>query len=412
MTEEINNRAALYKKKLAVMKAVKSVAKDGRNTHQNFDFVSREEVYSKIRLAMVEANLAVDGSMTNVTDADKEGSRIITFEFFLIDTETGHMESRTWMQPGYEIAKSSKGTYTDPYGFAKAETYAMKQWLMTTFLLSSKEDAEIEQDAIRNQGEIINLFHGETFIEVAENATGLEREQIQEHLRDKFSGQPKDPVAWLKSLVEYKAELALQVAGVDLKSELEEAATSGLNGENKVIAPDFAQKSDDPVVGDKSVAEEEKEPIPWESLDQDTKRNIMTAFVERLAEENNRKPEEIRSILKASGLSYNNSPQTEMVIADFVAKAVSQDEKSLDAGFNGSRNLKKNGFATKSEDPVAVDDISEDDEPLVIHDDVQFGDEIDTSTYGIDDESDLDGVPESVSGLDELDELAELTDFT
>jgi hypothetical protein len=412
MTEEMSNNAKLYSKKLAVMKSVHNVKKDGKNTHHNFDFVSREEVYSKIRAAMIENNLVVDGSIINVSDSDKEGSRIITFEFILIDAETGYSVSRTWSQPGYEMAKSKNGTYVDPYGFAKAETYAMKQWLMTTFLLTSKEYDEVEQENARSAGEIINLFHGETFIDVAESATGLEREQIQAHLRNEFTGQPKDPVAWLKSLVDYKASL---VAASENGSGVTEK-------DNKIIEPDFGKEEvvetkDDPPAQEEPAKVETPAPQPpvqkekaWEEMDAEERKAVASAFVERLAKENNREPEYIRSILKNGGTAYN--PDSEEALTELVVDAVSKDTRSVDAGFNGTANLRKNEIPTKDE-IAAVEDIVDGDEPFVMPDEndpVPFVDS-DVSGYGIDDEDDLDN-DDVTSELDELDELAELGDFT
>lgn len=306
------------------------------------------------------------------------------------------------------MAKGKQGMYVDPYGFAKAETYAMKQWLMTTFLLTSKEDAEIEQDSVRNSGEIINLFHGETFIEVAQNATGLEREQIQTHLRNEFAGQPKDPIAWLKSLVDYKAQLALEVAGVsesELEQSLEDAATSGLNG-NKVIAPDFNHAPEEPAAQEQ-VSEPEPEQVKtWDQMTPDEKKLRAEKFVNRLAEENNREPDQIRSILKNSGMSYN--PDNEEQLSEYVANAVSVDEKSTDAGFAGSARLNKNVQYPKDE-IAAVEDIEEGDDPFSIPGDDNDLFDTDIASYGLDDESELDG--DVKNELDELDELSELGNF-
>lgn len=119
---------------LAIMREVKSVAKDKRNDFHKYDYTSDEAVVTAIREAMITHRLIV---IPNQTQCSKEGTlTTLGVEYEIIDVDSG--ESVTKKVFGYGQDNGDKGVY-------KAATGAEKYFLLKTFLIPTGDDPENEK---------------------------------------------------------------------------------------------------------------------------------------------------------------------------------------------------------------------------------------------------------------------------
>jgi hypothetical protein len=132
-------RAALAKKKLAVIAATGSVPKEGHNAFNNYDYATASDTFDIVRKALA-AGIAFAAEVESVEAyIPKEGSKSvgtrIWMHYTLTDTETGYSETVRW--PGDAHDTGDKGLY-------KAQTNALKYFCFQTFMLPTGLD--VEQD--------------------------------------------------------------------------------------------------------------------------------------------------------------------------------------------------------------------------------------------------------------------------
>lgn len=128
---EGSNKAKLFQKVAKVMAKVERVPKKGYNSFHKYEYVMESDLVDHVRKFMVEEGLVLFPSLKEYEI--KGDIAVCQFEFTLCDTETG--ESITTIQPAEGQDKGDKKFY-------KAQTGALKYFLMKTFLIPSGDDPE------------------------------------------------------------------------------------------------------------------------------------------------------------------------------------------------------------------------------------------------------------------------------
>ena len=136
-------KAKLSKKILTVMDKIGTIAKNGRNDHQRYDFIGHEQVSTALREILPDVGLAilpqvVDHNTEFLHGKTRDGKEITTarttihFEFEIVDTDTG-----------FSIIKNWRGTEQDSSGkdFQQCVSTGIKYWQFKMFLVTDKESA-------------------------------------------------------------------------------------------------------------------------------------------------------------------------------------------------------------------------------------------------------------------------------
>jgi hypothetical protein len=132
--------AGLFAKIAAVMGEVGRVEKRGRNTFQNYDYVTEADLVEAVREKLAHKNVALIPSLASVherpytTSGNKES--VVTtahVSFTFVDGDSGAMFKADWAGQGDDPA--DKGLYS-------AYTGALKYFLMKTFLIPTGDDPE------------------------------------------------------------------------------------------------------------------------------------------------------------------------------------------------------------------------------------------------------------------------------
>lgn len=148
-TEEMNGLASLARKKAAIMAELKKFGKDAYNQNQKYKFPSAASIFDTIRGLMAAHGLvlftsAVDGHQDPMES--KSGTAgyhtVVLYRMMWIDTETGAMFEDMW--------RSESDDYQDK-GHSKAATLALKSYLLTSFIVSSGEEADDPDSGIGSQ---------------------------------------------------------------------------------------------------------------------------------------------------------------------------------------------------------------------------------------------------------------------
>lgn len=120
-----------------IMGGLQRIPENGTNSYFKYSFVSADDVYDTVRMALAAEGIAFFASMIGWKQ-DASGKSIKTicdFEFTFVDADTG--ESRTMLWSGEANDEQDKG-------LSKAATSAEKYFLLKTFMISTgdKEDAD------------------------------------------------------------------------------------------------------------------------------------------------------------------------------------------------------------------------------------------------------------------------------
>jgi hypothetical protein len=140
-------RAILYRKIAAVSGAVGSAAKDGRNKDQNYTYATPASVINAVKPHMAEQGIAIVPHLIEFAEIDT-GTRSgggkpyiinrVSMHYHILDGETGEEMIVPW--------QAQAGTYGDDKGLAKAQTIALRTFLLQLFQVPA-EDPEIDPDA-------------------------------------------------------------------------------------------------------------------------------------------------------------------------------------------------------------------------------------------------------------------------
>ncbi len=134
----------LARKLALVLADVHRVPKNGRNDFHRYDYVYEADLVDHIRDKLAEHGVAIfpsvaDHSVEEMQDARNRTTYLttVTLDVTLIDGESGDMLTTTWVGQGMDSADK---------GYYKAYTGAIKYFLMKTFLISTGDDPELDDD--------------------------------------------------------------------------------------------------------------------------------------------------------------------------------------------------------------------------------------------------------------------------
>lgn len=138
---------SLYGKLAAVAGAIAAVEKDNRNKDQGYRYASPASVMSAVKPLLAEHKLAIVPHLVNFEEIDS-GQRAgsgkpfvinrVSMHYHILDGETGDDLVVPW--------QGQAGTYADDKGLAKAQTIALRTFLIQLFQIPT-EDPETDPDA-------------------------------------------------------------------------------------------------------------------------------------------------------------------------------------------------------------------------------------------------------------------------
>lgn len=137
---ETISRTKILKKLSAIQKEVQALAKEGRNTMQNYSYLSEAQITEQFK-PLLEKHGVMFLLSTEITSTSPtvKGTQLLTtvkvnFEF--VDVESGEAHAGTAVGQGSDA--NDKGVY-------KAITGAVKYIFMKTFLIPTGDDPENEK---------------------------------------------------------------------------------------------------------------------------------------------------------------------------------------------------------------------------------------------------------------------------
>lgn len=147
----------------AVMLAVQRLPKSGSNTQQGYRYVQDEDVLDTLRPLIAAEGLCILPAMERIEQSERGTrsggmqTRTIAHFTFTILTDEGESRDFNWIAEADD--SGDKGT-------GKAATYALKYWLLKTFLLSTGNladdpDIGIERNRQRRDGSPQNRQQGQ-----------------------------------------------------------------------------------------------------------------------------------------------------------------------------------------------------------------------------------------------------------
>jgi hypothetical protein len=143
MSEQPKSLAA---KMAGVMGDVPTMIKNGTNQQQRYQYVTAEDVKAAIRPLLKRHGIAVYSEMTDVkreTGNNKNGTLTVTvlakMRFTLASADTDESMTCEWYGEANDYADKAVN---------KAATAAEKYWLINTFLLSTTEALESDEETV------------------------------------------------------------------------------------------------------------------------------------------------------------------------------------------------------------------------------------------------------------------------
>lgn len=146
MTEQ-TNRATLYRKLAAVAGEIGAVEKDGRNKDQGYTYATPASVFRALKPILAKHQIAIVPMQSAREDTDtgrtsRSGTPYILtsvdMSYLILDGESGESITTTWT--------GVAGAYGDDKGNAKAQTIALRTFLIQLFQIPA-EDADNDPDS-------------------------------------------------------------------------------------------------------------------------------------------------------------------------------------------------------------------------------------------------------------------------
>jgi hypothetical protein len=146
MTEQAKP-SSLFRKIAAVAGAIESVEKDGKNKDQGYRYATPAGVMAAVKPHLAEHKLAIIPHLVDFQEIDtgqRAGSgkpfilNRVSMHYHIVDGESGDELTVPW--------QAQAGTYGDDKGLAKAQTIALRTFLIQLFQIPA-EDPEIDPDA-------------------------------------------------------------------------------------------------------------------------------------------------------------------------------------------------------------------------------------------------------------------------
>lgn len=139
--------ASIYRKLAAVAGSIEAVDKDGKNKDQGYRYPTPASVMSAVKPLLNEHKLAIVPHLVEFTEVDtgqrSQGGKPfiinrVTMHYHILDGESGEELVVPW--------QAQAGTYGDDKGLAKAQTIALRTFLIQLFQIPA-EDPETDPDA-------------------------------------------------------------------------------------------------------------------------------------------------------------------------------------------------------------------------------------------------------------------------
>lgn len=146
MTEP-TNKATLYRKLAAIAGEIETVEKDGRNKDQGYTYATPASVFRALKPLLAKHQIAVVPMQAARQDVDtgrtsRSGTPYILtavdMSYLILDGESGESITATW--------SGVAGAYGDDKGNAKAQTIALRTFLIQLFQIPA-DDIETDPDA-------------------------------------------------------------------------------------------------------------------------------------------------------------------------------------------------------------------------------------------------------------------------
>lgn len=144
---EPTNRAGLYRKLAAIAGEIETVEKDGRNKDQGYTYATPASVFRALKPLMAKHQIAIVPMQAARQDVDtgrtsRSGTPYILtsvdMSYLILDGESGESIAATW--------SGVAGAYGDDKGNAKAQTIALRTFLIQLFQIPA-EEADSDPDA-------------------------------------------------------------------------------------------------------------------------------------------------------------------------------------------------------------------------------------------------------------------------
>lgn len=142
MTDNLKDRAQLYRKIAAVTAAIKRIPKSGENTYFHYRYALESDVTDGLRELLAEHGLAVLPPTVLAWERGEPDARgnfltRVQYQFGIGDCETGETFESVWWAEAQDNADKS---------FAKTATSGLKYFLLKTFLVATGDDANDDPD--------------------------------------------------------------------------------------------------------------------------------------------------------------------------------------------------------------------------------------------------------------------------
>lgn len=141
LTDDMKAKASLYAKMARVMSTMSRLPKDGTNTFFNYKFVEAGAVADAVRSALAEQNVAFFAELTGLKESD--GVLVARFNMTFADGDTGATATHQWFG---EAQSRNKNGSRDDKAINKAATAAQKYFLLKTFMISTGDEPDADQD--------------------------------------------------------------------------------------------------------------------------------------------------------------------------------------------------------------------------------------------------------------------------
>lgn len=144
MSQELANLV----KKLALIKGdIGAIEKDAKH-QQGYSYYSSESILGMLNQKTSEQGIMIIPSSTFrevVTPEDGLTRVFYDYQFLIIDADSGASITATWSQDApMSMATKAGAVIADDKASGKAHTYAFKYWLMKVFMVSSKDDVDLD----------------------------------------------------------------------------------------------------------------------------------------------------------------------------------------------------------------------------------------------------------------------------
>ncbi len=128
-------RMGLANKMRLVTKDMSYFELDGENKFSKYSYMTYSQMFEKLTESFDKNGLSHTVEMIQFNTGDKNGNRYVDIkgEITITDTDTGYGKTVSWYADGYD--KGDKA-------FPKANTFLMKTWIQSTFLVAVGEDPD------------------------------------------------------------------------------------------------------------------------------------------------------------------------------------------------------------------------------------------------------------------------------